>query len=120
MMDQVELDGEQLTLEAVTKVAQAPSNGEQVEVVLTPDAWEKVRRAQRAVERFIQQGEIVYGVTTGFGAFKDRLIPPEEVKLLQRNVLTSHAVGVGEPLNQVTWPKAIPGFARRPCVCFSR
>ena len=101
-MEQIRLDGDQLALEDVLTVAQAPSSGNEVKVSLTNDAWEKVRRAQRAVEAFIEQGEVVYGVTTGFGAFKDRIIPPEEVRELQRNVLMSHAVGVGGPLDQIS------------------
>ena len=99
-MEQIRLDGDQLALEDVLTVAQAPSRGFAVEAILTDEVWEKVRRAQRAVEAFIDRGEVVYGVTTGFGAFKDRIIPPEEVRELQRNVIMSHAVGVGDPLDQ--------------------
>jgi histidine ammonia-lyase len=45
---------------------------------------------------------VVYGITTGFGAFKDRLISAAQVEQLQRNILVSHAVGVGEALDQPT------------------
>ena len=96
------IDGESLTLEDVVRVAHAPSRGKMLEVTLSEEARHKVRRAQRAVEAFIARGEIVYGVTTGFGAFKDRLIPPDQVRQLQRNILMSHAVGVGEPLDEAT------------------
>src|SRR6266513_737772 len=37
-----------------------------------------------------------YGVTTGFGEFKDKPIAPDDLEQLQRNVLLSHSVGVGE------------------------
>ena len=97
----ITLDGEHLTLEDVVTVAYA-TDGEPVEVVLSDSAWEKVRRAERAVQDFIAQGQIIYGVTTGFGAFKDRIIPPDQVQQLQRNILMSHAVGVGEPLDEPT------------------
>ena len=43
------------------------------------------------------EGRIIYGITTGFGAFKDQLIPPDQVRDLQRNIVMSHAVGVGAP-----------------------
>ena len=99
-MKTIVLDGEHLTLEDVVAVAYAPSKGEIVQVILSEGAGEKVRRAQRAVEAFVARGEIVYGVTTGFGAFKDRIIPPDQVQQLQRNILMSHAVGVGEPLDE--------------------
>jgi histidine ammonia-lyase len=96
------LDGETLTLEDVIAVACAPADRGDVPVALSDDAWAKVRRAERAVQDFIARGEIVYGVTTGFGAFKDRIIPPHQVQQLQRNILMSHAVGVGEPLDEPT------------------
>jgi histidine ammonia-lyase len=99
-MTQIVLDGESLTLDQVLQVANGPMRGEEVQVDLSPAAWEKVRRAQRAVEDLVAQGKIVYGVTTGFGAFKDRIIPPDQVRQLQRNVLMSHAVGVGEILDE--------------------
>ena len=96
------MDGEHLTLEGVVAVAYAPSKGQAVEVVLSEKAWRKVRRAQRAVEEFIAWGEVVHGVTTSFGAFKDRIIPPDQVQQLQRNILMSPAVGVGQSLEEAT------------------
>ncbi len=101
-MKQIELTGEDLTLEEVAEVAHTPAQNGQcmVMVDLTPEAWEKVRRAQSAVEGFIERGEVVYGVTTGFGAFKDRIIPKDQVRQLQRNILMSHAVGMGEILDE--------------------
>ncbi len=99
-MAQIILDGESLTLEQVMQVAYGPGRGESIAVELAPQAWEKVRRAQRAVEDLVAQGKVVYGVTTGFGAFKDRLIPADQVQALQRNILMSHAVGVGESLDE--------------------
>jgi histidine ammonia-lyase len=96
------LDGEQLTLEDVVAVSCAQEQGESVEVSLSPEAWQHVRRAERAVQSFVERGEIVYGVTTGFGAFKDRIISPGQVTQLQRNILMSHATGVGPSLNLPT------------------
>jgi histidine ammonia-lyase len=89
------LDGEFLTLEDVAAAAHDPA----VRVEVTEAAWNKVRRAAAAVGDFIARGEIVYGITTGFGAFKDKIIAPDQVERLQRNILISHAVGVGEPLD---------------------
>ncbi len=101
-MNQNILDGENLTLEDVAAVACAPERGEQIEVTLSEEAWRKVRRAERAVQDFVDAGKVVYGVTTGFGAFKNRIIPQDQVVQLQRNILMSHAVGVGEPLDEAT------------------
>jgi histidine ammonia-lyase len=96
------LDGSSLTIEQVVLSACAPERGLQVEVILSEAAWEQVRRAEQAVQGFIERGEIVYGVTTGFGAFKDRIIPADQVAQLQKNILMSHAVGVGEFIDQAT------------------
>jgi histidine ammonia-lyase len=112
----VVLDGANLTLEDVVAVACAPAKGKTVEVTLSKESWKRVRRAERAVQEFIGRGEVVYGVTTGFGAFKDRIIPPQQVQQLQCNILMSHAVGVGEPLDEAT-TRAIRASARRRCDC---
>ena len=102
MANPLTIDGEHLTLEEVVHVATAPARGERVEVIVSEGAWARVRRAERAVADLVAGGQIVYGVTTGFGAFKDRIIAPHEVQQLQRNILMSHAVGVGEPLDEAT------------------
>jgi len=106
MEKKIVLDGESLTLEDVVAVAYAPPPASASattggpEVTLSPQARRNVRRAERAVQAFVERGEIVYGVTTGFGAFKDRIISPDQVAQLQRNILMSHAVGVGPALDQ--------------------
>src|SRR6185436_11680153 len=46
----------------------------------------------------VAAGEVVYGVTTGFGALATRFVPPEDAARLQENLLRSHAAGVGAPL----------------------
>ena len=52
----------------------------------------------RAWRRSWPAGERVYGITTGFGALKDHLITPDHSRDLQRNMIMSHSVGVGDPL----------------------
>jgi histidine ammonia-lyase len=96
------IDGDHLTLKDVVVVANAWSRPEMLEVALSTEAREKVRRSRQAVEEFVARGEVIYGITTGFGAFKDRIIPPDQVTQLQRNIIMSHAVGVGAPLDQAT------------------
>ncbi len=97
-MEIVWIDGKQLTIEQVMRVAKAAP--ETVEVRLTPEAEQAVQRAQEAVARFVREGQVVYGITTGFGAFKNKRISPAEVSQLQHNILMSHAVGVGRPLEE--------------------
>lgn len=92
-MTEIILDGEHLTFEQVLAVAYGTAGAPRV--FLAESAKEKVDLAARAVEILLERGEIAYGITTGFGAFKDKIISREEVELLQRNILISHAVGVG-------------------------
>jgi histidine ammonia-lyase len=99
-MNPIILDGESLTIEQVLAVARGRPG--RPEVILSEAAQAKVEQAARAVARLLTQGEVVYGVTTGFGAFKDRLIKAEEVEPLQRNIIFSHAVGVGAPFDELT------------------
>jgi histidine ammonia-lyase len=93
-MQPVIIDGEHLTIEQVIAVAYGEPN--QPEVILSTEAQVKVQRAADAVQQLLREGRIAYGITTGFGAFKDRVIPPEQVEQLQYNILVSHAVGVGQ------------------------
>jgi histidine ammonia-lyase len=47
----------------------------------------------------LERGEVVYGITTGFGAFKDRVISHDDLAQLQVNLILSQCVGVGPPLS---------------------
>ena len=95
--DTIRLDGASLTFEQVLAVALgAPGRPR---VALADAARVQVQRAADGVQRLLREGRIAYGITTGFGAFKDRVIPPEQVEQLQRNILVSHAVGVGRPFD---------------------
>ena len=90
------IDGESLTIEDVIAVAYAPPG--QSSFDLTPAARHRVALAHQAVADFVARRQVVYGITTGFGAFCDRFIDPEQTAQLQRNIVMSHAVGVGRPL----------------------
>lgn len=96
-MNEIVLDGESLTFEQV--IAVAFGKPDEIRVVLSDEAKTKVNRASRAVEILLERGEIAYGITTGFGAFKDKIISLDEVEQLQRNIILSHAVGVGKPFD---------------------
>lgn len=89
------IDGENLTIEDVVKVARY---GYRVEIA--EEAKRKVKAAREVVDRFVDEGKVVYGITTGFGKFSDVVISKEEAKKLQRNLIVSHACGVGEELPQ--------------------
>jgi histidine ammonia-lyase len=87
------ITGENLEVDDVVDVA----SGRRVE--LDPSVIPKVKRSRAAVEDLVARGEVAYGITTGFGRFKDKIINPTQSKELQRNLVRSHAVGVGPDLS---------------------
>ncbi|HPR34427.1 MAG TPA: histidine ammonia-lyase [Anaerolineaceae bacterium] len=93
-MANLALNGYSLTLEDLVQAARNPNS----QVTLAPEAIPSIQRAADAVAKFVSEGRIAYGITTGFGAFKDRLIPSEDVEKLQENIILSHAVGTGPEL----------------------
>ena len=97
-MHTVSLSGDDLTIDQVVAVAYGAPGAPAVD--LTPEAVAKIGRAERAVADLVSRGEIAYGITTGFGAFKDRMISAHQVEQLQRNIIMSHAVGVGDPFDR--------------------
>jgi histidine ammonia-lyase len=99
-MKSIIIDGESLTFEQVLAVAYG--NAGEPKVTLADFAKQNVDRCARAVDRLIERGDIAYGITTGFGAFKDKIISTDEVELLQKNIVLSHAVGVGDPFDTAT------------------
>src|SRR5205085_4212007 len=57
-----------------------------------------VAASRARVEAALADGHAHYGVNTGFGALANRRVPDDQLAVLQRNLLLSHAVGVGEPV----------------------
>lgn len=86
--------GESLSIEDVVAVAR----GEPAR--LSPDAAKRMQRSREVVEEKIASGETVYGLTTGLGSLANVRLEPAEVRRLHRNLLRSHAVGVGRPLSE--------------------
>ncbi len=69
-------------------------------VLPAPEALTRLERGRAVLESIGRSGQPVYGVTTGVGKLKDTVIPMEERLALQRNLVLSHAAGVGEPLGE--------------------
>ncbi|MCL0065827.1 histidine ammonia-lyase [Dehalococcoidia bacterium] len=91
------LDGNSLSIADVVAVARHDR-----QVSLSPEAAKKVIEARAMVDRLVREEEVIYGVTTGVGEFSNITISPREMELLQKNIIMSHAVGVGRPLPEDT------------------
>lgn len=57
---------------------------------------ERVRASRAVVEEAMETGEVHYGINTGFGALAQKRVGPGQLDQLQRNLVLSHAVGVGD------------------------
>ncbi len=60
----------------------------------------KVDKSRSLVEEYLAKDKREYGITTGFGKFSDIIIPKADQIKLQRNLIVSHACGVGEPFEE--------------------
>lgn len=88
------LDGKALALDSLAPLAR----GEDIELVLSPAAKKSVQRARAIVDAHVEKGDVVYGLTTGFGKLKNVAIARHDIVELQRNLVLSHCCGVGEPM----------------------
>lgn len=91
-MEKLLLDGSSLTIEDFITVTRGHRK-----VGLTEESKVAVLKARELVDRFVAENRVVYGLTTGFGKFCDVTIGEDETAALQRNLITSHCCGVGEP-----------------------
>lgn len=71
---------------------------EREHVTIAEEAVGPIRRAAEYVRQQAHSGTAVYGVTTGFGANRDKVIRPEDAETLQERLIMSHACGVGKEL----------------------
>lgn len=69
-------------------------------VSLGENSLTRINAARKVIDRMADEGQKVYGVTTGFGHLSRVRIPHEQLTDLQHNLLRSHAAGVGEPLSE--------------------
>ncbi|NLM06261.1 MAG: histidine ammonia-lyase [Tissierellia bacterium] len=91
----IEIDGSNLTLEKFIKIAR---NGELVKIA--DPAVARINQARGFVDTAVEEERVIYGLTTGFGKFSDVSISKEDAKTLQRNLILSHACGVGKALSE--------------------
>ena len=86
------INGRDLTVEEVIRVCRG---NERVEIA--EDAKVAVNKARDYIEKKLEEGAIIYGLTTGFGKFANVFISPEESAQLQKNLIISHTCALGDP-----------------------
>jgi len=92
-MAEIFLDKKQITRDDLVAVARynAPAG-------FSSEGEKRVEKTSALIHRWIAEKKVIYGITTGFGALCNVIIPEKDTKQLQKNILMSHASGVGDPL----------------------
>ncbi len=94
MSNVLQIGATPLRLEDIERVA----GPEPSRVTLADGALERVRVSRAVVDDAMAKKRVIYGLTTGFGALADIVIPADRIRDLQANLIRSHAAGVGAPL----------------------
>ncbi len=89
-MNKVIIDGKSLTLTDLVNVAR-----NNYEVIVSENVISDIIKSREYVESIVNSNRVVYGITTAFGKLSDVIISKEDTKKLQRNLIISHACGVG-------------------------
>ena len=67
-------------------------------VKLGDNAINRINKSRETVEKLLKENKVAYGITTGFGSLKDKVISNDNLEKLQHNLIESHSVGVGDPI----------------------
>ena len=89
----ISIDGNSLTLDEVVRVARQRET-----VEISPAGRQQLAASRAIVDKLLDSAKPVYGISTGFGNLSQIWISPEEREALQRNLILSHAAGVGDYL----------------------
>ncbi len=92
----LKLDGQSIRVENFYHAVHDPKTKFQLDDV----AKKEMKKSRDYIESRIKTGEVMYGVNTGFGAFSSVRISDHEIEQLQRNLIRSHSVGIGEPFTR--------------------
>ena len=85
----------QLGHQDVLEILENPSKAK-----LNDSAKEQIIKSQQNVKEIVSSDRTVYGINTGFGPLCDTKISESETAQLQHNLIISHAVGVGKPIDK--------------------
>jgi len=91
----LELNGQPLSLEEISQVA-----GGSMDAAIAPAARQRIGASQAVVQRIVASNETAYGINTGFGKMSDVRIGIADLQQSQRNLVRSHACGLGKPLDE--------------------
>ncbi|RCK72078.1 MAG: Histidine ammonia-lyase [Ignavibacteriae bacterium] len=94
-MKNLQLDGYSLKIEDLYKTVKSYNK---IPISFSKSAIKAIKLSRKVVDEWTKSGEIIYGITTGFGEFSNIKISLSDIEKLQENLILSHSAGVGEPL----------------------
>ena len=95
MKDKIVLHGNDFFLEDLVDIAR-----NNVGIKISVESESRINKARDLVDKWVKNGERIYGVTTGFGALSEVTISYEDTKKLQKKILLSHAAGIGNHMEE--------------------
>ncbi|MBU1343312.1 MAG: histidine ammonia-lyase [Proteobacteria bacterium] len=95
MKEHIVLNGSDFLLEDLVHIAR-----NNVGIKISVESESRIHKARELIDRWVKQGERIYGVTTGFGALSNVTISYDDTKKLQKKILLSHAAGIGKPIDE--------------------
>jgi histidine ammonia-lyase len=93
VQNKLTIDGETLTIDKIETFIKSNPRLE-----ITGEAKKRINKSRALVEKWVNNNETIYGITTGFGEFANVRISRENILGLQENLIVSHAAGTGEYL----------------------
>ena len=93
-MNTIQLNGTSLVLDDFLPLL----FGRSLSIAIDPSVYDGIRASRAMVDKHVEAGDVVYGLTTGFGKLKNVAVPKGDLVELQHNLIVSHCVGVGEPM----------------------
>ncbi|MFH0906547.1 MAG: histidine ammonia-lyase [archaeon] len=91
----IEVNGDNINLDNFIKIARFNHK-----VKLSNDAKIRIKTCREVVDKLVDEDQVVYGLTTGFGSLYDVKINKDQTEQLQENLLISHACSVGDALSE--------------------
>ena len=96
-MKEIYLGYDGMTLEDLVAIARQGAM-----VKLSKESKNRIKGGRKLIDQWVKEEKTIYGVTTGFGALSDVRISKNDIRQLQKNILMSHAAGVGGMLDEET------------------
>ncbi len=95
MADQIVLNGSDFLLEDLYQIARNNTG-----IKISEESVGRINKARALIDKWVKNGERIYGVTTGFGALSEVTISYEDTKKLQKKILLSHSAGMGKHMDE--------------------